>query len=156
METNQPVENEPAGQIAAYNDEIASIQREGHELVVKKARNALFWAAGLIFFGELLTMLRDSEGFDPVTFFMALAISGIFIGLALWTKKKPYTAIIVGIIVFIGYWALGIISYGIILGAEGIGRAIIGGIIIRIVILINLIRPLKDAKELQELMEQST
>jgi hypothetical protein len=152
METYQ-VPDPVAGEISAYHDEIAQIQQEGYQQTIKKARNALFWAAGLILFGEIISMVR-SDGFDPVTFSFALVLSGIFVGLALWTKKKPYTAIIVGLIAFITHWLLAIISYGILFGAVGVGKAIIGGIIVRILILINLIRPLKDAKELQELMEQ--
>jgi hypothetical protein len=154
METNQ-VPDPAAGEIAAYNDEIVTIQKEGYELVVKKARNALFWAAGLMLFWEIIGMLRN-DGFEPITFSIALALSGIFVGLALWTKKKPFTAIILGLVVFVAHWVLAIVSYGVVFGAAGVGKAIIGGIVVRIIILINLIRPLKDAKELQEMMEQKS
>jgi multisubunit Na+/H+ antiporter MnhE subunit len=34
-------------------------------------------------------------------FIIALIESGIFVALAVWTKKKPYTAIVAGLITFI-------------------------------------------------------
>jgi hypothetical protein len=151
METNKPVTDnatpEP-DEVTDYLTDIKHIETEGYELGVKKARNALFWAAGLLFLGEMFALVREGE-FEPVSVGLAILIAGIFIALGLWTKKKPYTAIITGIIVFIVHWLFVITVNAIAFGAEGAGKAIIGGIIIRIIIMVNLVRSLQDAKELQ-------
>lgn len=152
METNQ-TPDPASGEIAAYHDEIAQIQQEGYEEGIRKARNSLYWAGGLIFFWEIVGLIRLG-GFDGFVFAFATIIAGIFIALAFWTKKKPYTAIILGIIAFVAHWLIVIAINGMVDGGEGFLKGIMGGIIIRIVILINLIRPLKDAKELQEMMAQ--
>ena len=141
--------------IADFADDLKQIEIEGYELAVKKARSALFWAGGLYFFWEIIGMFRSSEGFDLVWFIIALAEAGIFIGLAFWTKTKPYTAVLIGICVFIGLIILSAVSFGMQQGAEGVFKSLFSGIIVKIIILVNLIRPLKDAKALQEAKKNS-
>jgi energy-coupling factor transporter transmembrane protein EcfT len=151
METNKPGTNAAStevNEVTDYLSDIRHIEMEGYEQGIRKARNSLFWAAGLLFFWEMIALIRAGE-FEPISFGFAVVIAGIFIALGLWTKKKPYTAIITGIVVFIAHWLLAIVFNGMAYGAEGVGKAIIGGIIIRIIIMVNLIRSLQDAKELQ-------
>jgi hypothetical protein len=136
-------------QIADYHDEIRQIELEEYELTVKKARNALFWAAGLVSLGEIIGYARSGTEPDLLGITIIVAIVAAFIILALWTKKRPYTAIIMGIIVFCLYILLNTIAFAYIEGATGILKGIFGGIIVKILILVALIRPLKDAKELQ-------
>jgi hypothetical protein len=109
METNQPgIENKTpeTNEITDYLSDIRQIEKEGYEVGVKKARNALYLTGGLIFFWEMIGLVR-SEGFEVITVGFALLMAGIFIALALWTKKKPYTATIIGIVVFIAPLAAG-------------------------------------------------
>src|SRR4029079_15853251 len=87
--------------IADYANEIQQIKIEGYERTVRRARNALFWAGGLIFLGEMIAMFRTYAQFDIVIFIIALVEGGIFVGLAFSTKKKPFTAIVTGFIVFL-------------------------------------------------------
>jgi uncharacterized membrane protein len=150
METNQPGTQNPltTNEVTDYLSDVRQIEMEGYEERVRKARNALFWTAGLLFFWEMIGLIR-ADDFEALAVGFALLIAGIFIGLALWTKKKPYTAIIIGIVVFIAHWLLAIVVNGIIDGAAGAVKAVIGGIILRIIIIVNLFRPLQDAKELQ-------
>lgn len=140
--------------ISEYANELKQIEMEGYELAVRKARNALFWAGGLIFLGEMISMFRQGLGFQPILFLVALAEAGIFIGLAFWTKKKPYTAVVTGLIAFIGIILLGVIVNGMVEGSAGVLKALFGGIIVKVIILVNLILPLKDAKALQEARKQ--
>lgn len=91
-----------------------------------------------------------TTGFDPVVFKIALVEGGIFVGLAMWTKKKPYTAIITGLIVFIVFILLSVIIYGMSEGSLEVLKALFSGIIVKVIILVNLILPIKDAKELQD------
>jgi hypothetical protein len=48
----EPNQEKVQDQIADYHADINQIHLEGYELGVKKARNALFWAAGLILLGK--------------------------------------------------------------------------------------------------------
>jgi hypothetical protein len=141
--------------IANFVDEIRQIQIEGYELRVRKARNALYWTAGLVFLAEMIGMARSATGFDAIVFVIALAEAGVFVALALWTKKKPYTAVLTGLIAFIGLIILSVVVNGIIDGSEGVLKALVGGIIIRVIILVNLISALGDARALQAAKEQN-
>ena len=95
-------------------------------------------------------MFRSPEGFDPISVAFAVVIGGSFIALGLWTKKKPYSAIMTGLVVFIAYLVLVMVVNSLIEGGEGFLKALFGGIIVKVIILVNLILPIKDAKELQE------
>ena len=150
---NIPPQEIQQDQIAEYHDDIRHIELEGYELGVKKARNALFWAAGLILLGEVITYARTDGEVEALGIAIITLIVGIFIGLALWTKKKPYTAIVMGIVAFILYLLLVVIINGFAEGAEGVLKSLFGGIIVKVLILIALIRPLKDAKLLQDVKE---
>lgn len=140
--------------ISEYANELKQIEMEGYELAVRKARNALFWAGGLIFLGEMISMFGQGLGFQPILFAVALVEAGIFIALAFWTKKKPYTAVVTGLIAFIGIILLSVIVNGMVEGSAGVLKALFGGIIVKVIILVNLILPLKDAKALQEATKQ--
>ena len=140
--------------ISEYASELKQLEMEGYELAVRKARNALFWAGGLIFLGEMISMFGQGLGFQPILFAVALVEAGIFIALAFWTKKKPYTAVVTGLIAFIGILLLSVIVNGMVEGSAGVLKALFGGIIVKVIILVNLILPLKDAKALQEAMKQ--
>jgi len=63
---------------------------------------------------------------------------GIFVAHGFWTKNKPYSAIIIGLILFILYWIAGIIINGT--------EAAYKGITIKIVIIVYLAQALKPAK----------
>jgi hypothetical protein len=141
--------------IADYANEIQQIQMEGNERSIRKARNALFWAGGLIFFWEMFAMFRADEGFDPFSVGFAVLIGGSFIALGFWTRKKPYSAIMVGLVVFIAYLALVVVVNGMVEGGVGILKALISGLIVKVIILVNLILPIKDAKELQQARKQT-
>lgn len=149
------MDNEPDKKESSISDQLEEIKQEnleGYWVAVRKARNALFWTAGLVFAGEMITMARTHNEFEPIVFIIALVEAGIFIALAMWTKHKPYTAIITGLIVFILLTVLVPIILSISEGGDGesIAKAIFGGIIIKIIILVNLGKALNDARELQK------
>lgn len=152
--SNEPTTTPSNDVIADHFDELKQIELEGYELAVKKARNALFWTAGLIFFWEMYGMYREFKAIEPITLAIALGIAGIFVALAFWTKKKPYTALIAGISAFFLYLLLAVVLNGLAAGAEGAFKALISGFIVKIIIFVNLFRPIKDAKELQKAKEQ--
>ena len=136
--------------IADYASELQQIEMEGYERAVRKARNALFWAGGLYFFWEMIGMFRSEGNFNLIWFIIAVIEAGIFIGLAFWTKSKPYTAVLTGLIYFIGLIILSAFALAMQEGSIGVFKALFSGIIVKVIIIVNLFLPLKDAKALQE------
>jgi hypothetical protein len=156
METSEHTGNEENAQnkIAEYHDGIRQIELEGYELGVKKARNALFWTAGLLLFWQLIASARAEGDFDIEPYFYLTPFIIAFVILGIWTKHKPYTSIVIGLCLFIVHWLLVIVLNFMYGDDMSIFKALLGGIIVRIVILVNLIRPLKDAKQLQTAKEE--
>jgi hypothetical protein len=147
-ETNDA--NQQKDVISDYAEELQQIEMDGYKRAIKKAKNALFWAAGLYFFWEMIGMFRSEGGFNIAWFIIALIEAGIFLALAFLTETKPYTAIIAGLIYFV---ALNILS-AFVLSAEdgsfGVFKALFSGIVIKVIIIVNLILPWRDAKAFQE------
>jgi hypothetical protein len=142
-EQKPPVTPESENPIADYYEGVKQLEIQGHETGIKKARTALFVTAGLLLLGELLTAGLQNIHITPLIIGIALFEAGIFVGLALWTKTKPYTAIIVGLIIFIGFWVLAIIT-------SDDGSGIYKGIIVKIIIISYLVSALKHAKGWEE------
>ena len=146
-EQNTSSEN-PSGEnvIHDYYEGVKEMEMQGYESGIKKARTALFVTAGLFLLWEIIAVARF-EGQVPGLTYLIIALEvGTFIGLGLWTKTKPYTAIIVGIIVFFLLWILAIATAG--------NKAIYSGIAVRIIILVNLFTALKPAKAWEDLKKQ--
>lgn len=120
---------------------------EGYDKHIRQARNALFIAAALLLLNAVI--LFSKYPFDIEIMWLDYLIWTVYIGgfiaLALWTKKKPYYAIIGGLIL------LGIF---IIINAIIDPKSIFGGIIFKIAVVVFLIKGLGDAKEAQEIKEQ--
>ena len=125
--------------ISDYYDGVKNLELQRHAEGVKKARTALFVAAALIFIGELVSVAIQNIAFTPFIIGIAVIEAGIFVALAFWTRTKPFTAIVVGLIVFIGIWILAIVASGT--------QGAISGIIVRIIIISYLISALKPARE---------
>ncbi len=156
METNtdhskeEPVQD----QIAEYHADINQIQLEGYALRVRKARNALFWAAALIFVAEVVVYASSAAELDPLAISFIVIVSSAFVALGLWTKKRPFTAIVSGLILFILYILLVAIVNGYAEGAIGVIKGLFGGWIFKILIFVALIKHLQDAKELQKALDE--
>ncbi|MDZ4793304.1 MAG: hypothetical protein SGI83_03415 [Bacteroidota bacterium] len=135
-------QNEPAPKsenaIADYYEGVKKMEVQGYESGIKKARTALFVTALLLLIGEIISASASDFVFTPLMIAVIVVEVGIFVALALWTKTKPYSAIITGLIVFILLWVAGIVVVG--------DKAIYSGIIVKIIILANLISALKPAK----------
>jgi len=144
---------------AEYSDGVRQLEMDSYRTAVRKARNALFVAGGLLILGEIISIFRQPElqndgSLLGIVIAIAAIEGGIFFALGLWTSKKPYTAIIIGLIAFIGVIIFSAVVNGYTDGGAGVLSALFSGILIKVLILINLIRPLKDAKALQEAMEE--
>jgi hypothetical protein len=135
--------------ISDYVNEIREQDLEQHKLSVKKARNALYLVAVLVFAGEMIGMFTSDEGFTPLVLGISIVEAGIFVALALWTKRKPYSAVVGGIIAFIGIYAL---AFAGNLMASDLGSAVkslLGGFIFKIIVLVTLFGALRNAKAVQ-------
>ncbi len=148
--------NHPQGQASIIADEfneLRELEMQRYQTAVRKGRNALFGTGGLLFFWEMVGMFRLG-GFDPVVFSIALLEGGLFIGLAFWTYKKPYTAVLTGLIAFICIILLSVVVFGMQAGAEGAVKALVSGAIVKAVIIIFLAKALGDARALQAAKEE--
>ncbi len=132
--------------IADYYDGMKQLEMQGHETSIRKARNTLFVAAVLVFIGEMYSISQLPDGISPLAITIVLIESGIFVALAFWTKKRPYSAILTGIILIFLYWGLSVYA-----SPENIFR----GVLARIVMIVYLVRATGDAKKWEELKKRN-
>jgi len=145
---NDDTESILAEDVNSYRD----IEIRGYEDGVRKVRNALFWSAGIIALEHIIAFFQLGE-INNIILIQGLIIVGAFVGLGFYTQKKPYTANILGLTVFILWW-LYLIVINVLIGSGEILSAIFGGIIFKIIILTILIKNLSDAKELQAIKNE--
>lgn len=111
---------------------------------VRHARNAIFFVAGAqVVLGLILSFAGPDELF-VYSIIELLIVAGIFAGLGFWAMKNPYPAILTALIF---YCAL------ILLYAAIEPVSIMRGIILKVVIIIYLVKGLKNAREAQRLKE---
>lgn len=124
--------------------ELRQIEKEGYELGVKRARQIFYWIAGLVLASELaLAYIRDLLSATIVV--AAVVESVLFLGVGLLTYKKPYVAIISGLILLIGLRLVGVI-YG--------SGNILTGIVVMVIFVILLIRALPDARKWERMEKE--
>ncbi|MBL7745822.1 MAG: hypothetical protein JNM19_00220 [Chitinophagaceae bacterium] len=124
--------------ISEYYDGVKKLELQGYETGIKKARTALFVTAGLLLLGEILTASMSGIEWTPLMIGIVVIEVGIFIALGFWTKTKPYSAIITGLVLFILYWIAGIAINGF--------EAAYKGIFVKIIIIVYLAQAIKPAK----------
>ena len=128
------------------DDELTEHDRELYRTGVRRARNALFFAGGMMFVVDLLALWSQRNQHDNVYLYSIigadLLILAVFVGLGLWTKRKPYTAILTGLIFFCVIQILAMI---------GDPTNIYKGLLVKGVVIVTLISGLKKARALQQL-----
>ena len=135
--------------ISDYVNELKESDLEHNKLSVKKARNTLYLVAVLVFVSEMIGMLMSDEGFTPLVLAISLVEAGIFVALALWTKRRPYSAVIGGIIAFIGIYTLAFAVNAYTLDFGAAVKSLMGGFIFKIIVLVTLFQALGNAKAVQ-------
>ena len=124
------------------------LSRQGYDKHIRNARNAIFIVAGVQFVFGIITVLLSGKSADGIaqliSFCFVLLISLVFLALGLWTKKKPYTAILIALI-----------FYGLLLLADAIYEptTIFKGLLMKIFIIVYLFRGLNEAREAQRFRE---
>ena len=128
-----------------FDDQEFSMQ--GYDRHIRQARNMLFTAAAILLLNAVLLFSKYPFDIEMMwlDYLLWIGYIGGFIVLAFWTKKKPYYAIIGGLIL------LGIF---ILVNAVIEPSSLFGGIIFKIAIVVFLIKGLGDAKEAQQMKEQ--
>lgn len=137
---SQPAEAAP--QQENLLDDVYDDSMEGYDKPVRKARNILFIIGGLQLIG-LFTISNLPEPEMWVSAGIIIFVALLFVGLGFWTKRKPYTAILTGLIV---YGSL------VLLSAIFEPTSIVRGIVLKIVAIVLLVSALKNAKDVQDWM----
>ena len=146
MENNQPIDQSPENNTETIfsGDEFST---QGYDKHIRQARNAIFLTAGLLAL-NLAVLAANAPGYYEYLW-IDIAIWGAFIAgfivLGLWTKKKPYSAIIGTLILY---------ALFIILNAVVDITTIYKGLIFKVVIIIFLVKGLNDAKAAQQMKGQ--
>ena len=143
--SNLPEETTDKNKETIFTGEEFSTQ--GYDKQIRQARNAIFIAAGVLLLNLIILAATIPDDYDY--FWLDCSIWGAFIigfiVLGIWTKKRPYTAIICALILY---------GVFIILNAVLDINTIYKGIILKIVIITLLIKGLNDAKEAQSMQDQ--
>ena len=145
-EINPVPEQEPnQNVISDYYEGYQKLELQSAENQLRKTRNAIFAIAIILFISDLITM-GISDTFDITTLMVSLVIAAIFVGLAFLTKKKPLTAILIALTLFIALWIFTIA----VVGPQQIYR----GILVRGIIIYFLITGIKHAREAERIRKQ--
>ena len=108
--------------------------REDQKAMIDKARLYLFVAAGL----NMISFISD----EPVVLLIGVIISAVFIAFAVWAKKRPYPAILTGLITYVSIQLFfGLFDW----------RFALGGLIWKIAIVGALFYALRSARALERL-----
>jgi hypothetical protein len=146
MENNNlPEETPEKNKETIFTEQEFSTQ--AYDKHIRQARNAIFVAAGLLTLGLIIlgATLPDYYEYFWIDCIIWGAFIVAFILLGLWTKKKPYTAIVCALVLY---------ALFIILNAIADPTTIYKGIILKIVIIVSLVKGLNDAREAQQMRDQ--
>jgi multidrug efflux pump subunit AcrB len=115
------------------------LSMEGYDKPVKKAKNILFAIAAIQLIGIYFAFQQYGLA-RTITIILSVGVALLFFLLALWTKKKPFDAIIIGLVL-----------YSVLVAANAIldPSTIIQGLIMKIGIYVLLISALSNAREVQ-------
>jgi ABC-type transport system involved in multi-copper enzyme maturation permease subunit len=146
MENNKEHQDESAAEnnVSIFTEE--EFSTVGYDKHIRQARNAIFWVAGLLTVNVAMLFMRESEAYEYMwlDFLIYGGFIGTFIFLGFFTKKKPYTAIIMALILY---------TLFILLNAVIEPMTLLKGILFKIITYVFLIKAINDAKEAQEMQK---
>ena len=150
MEKQFPDQRDVPLSIFDGDDELEQHDRALYRQGVRKARNALFFAGGIMFTVDMVLILMQRDQLSDIYLYSIIGVDALvlaaFIGLGLWTKKKPYTAILIGLILFCALQIFAMVTDP---------TNIYKGLIVKAVVIVTLVTGLKKAKALQQLDNRS-
>ncbi len=120
---------------------------QGYDKHIRQARNAIYAVAIFLMLNVIFLVATLPGSYEYLWLDLLLWGSFIagFIILGLWTKKKPYYAI-VGALLLYGIF----IALNAVLDVSTLWK----GVIFKIAIIVYLIKGMSDAKEAQEMKDQ--
>jgi peptidoglycan/LPS O-acetylase OafA/YrhL len=144
MENNHKEKADSSEIASIFSEEEFSSPCENKQ--IRHARNAMYFAAGALLLNLILQIAVTDvlDEFIWIDYFIWGAFIAGFVTLAIWTNKKPYTAIILAIILFVLF---------IVLNAILDIQTIFRGIIMKVIVIIYLTKAVNDAKEVQRYRE---
>lgn len=107
---------------------------------VKSARTTLFVVAGLMVLSGLFSLATDKEGDGGFILIASLVIAAIFCGLAFWSNKNPFGALLTGLIMYISLILLSIIEDPI---------ELVRGVIVKVIIISYMIKGVIGASKVR-------
>jgi hypothetical protein len=121
-----------------------------HKAVIAKARNALLITAGLVLLSELIGVYRNG-GIHPIILLIVAGGVGKFIILALWAKRKPFNAVLAGLMTFISIniFAAVVYTFEEEIGFSGGLKILSDGLLLKTLTLLTLILALSNNKSLR-------
>jgi multidrug efflux pump subunit AcrB len=146
------MENDNQPEIKAENNtetifDEQEFSMEGYDRHIRQARNSLFIAAAILFINAMILFSQYTFDIEIMwlDYLLWIGYIGGFVALAFWTKKKPYYAIIGGLI---------LMGVFILINAIIDPSTILGGIIFKIAVIVFLVKGIGDAKDAQQMKEQ--
>ncbi len=144
----EKVQQESPKELSIFDedDKLLEHDREIYRAGVGKARKALFFVGAMMFAADLIMLWSQRSQQDDVYLYSILGadviILAVFVGLGIWTRRKPYTAILTGLIFFCVIQILAMI---------GDPTNIYKGLLVKGIVIVTLISGLKKARALQQL-----
>jgi hypothetical protein len=136
MNPNSAAENSTSTDLLGEED----ISMEGYDKPVKKARNILFAIAALQFLAGIFLGFQQDGLASIITLGLLTTVAVIFFLLGLWTKRKPFDAIVTALVIY---------SALMIGDAVFDPSTLIQGIMFKIAIYGLLISALRNARDVQ-------
>lgn len=116
---------------------------EGYDKHIRNARIMLFIVAALTL-ANLFILAPFDDQVKIINAVFVVVFGGVFIGLAFWTKRKPYSAILTALIVFCGLQVLNFLASP---------SSVFNGWILKIAVILMLVLGLGNARESQRMMK---
>ncbi len=145
MENNQPLPaSAETSTESIFTEQEFSMQ--GYDKHIREARNGIYVVAGLLTINLIVYAFNIPEGYEYfwIDFAIWSAFIAGFIFLAVYTKKKPYTAIVGALCLYAAF---------IILNAVIDVSTLYKGILFKIITVVLLVKGLNNAKEAQEMQD---
>jgi uncharacterized membrane protein YozB (DUF420 family) len=149
----QPSET-ASNSISEYYKEDIERKLAGYNTAVYLARNGLFIAAGIFLLSVVVPYAAHNQFPPTLDLIFFVFVFCALIGMAVWTSKKPHTALITGAVIYCAYILIYVLFNAYQSGAEGILQGIYRGIIFKVLILGAIAKPIRYAREMQKAKEE--
>ena len=136
--------NGTAEEINAFiaNVNVQKIDLEVAEKKINQARNYVFVIAAFTFLSSAVSYFISN---DTITALINLVLTGIYVGLAFWTKKKAFAAILVALILYLTIHTVNAFIDPL---------TIVKGIFIKIIIIGLLIKGIRGSLEAEKINQR--